>query len=455
MLKKVKQKAYKSKRDFRDDLELIWSNCYKYNAAEDHPLRGCVDRLRVKAEKLLRYITDRKERTDPPIPNHQYHHHHQAGRAIPKVNGVKPLAKDAPFQETLALVRTPEGMASFLALDKGLSMGDEKVLEQLRSLTDPASPMDSSPRPSKRARLEEGEDEDTSQLWWNAVPGLVANGVPGISPSSSSPHKQRTVSVHTNPKSLLSVMNANIKTMKKVRGTHAKFAALAATTTTGGEEAALDGETGVGVGTGITTGFGGFTAGLAVEEDVLGEGDTIDERPWLARVEGKGKVVGRGKKKAKTKRKEEAFEGGIEIGEMNAHECITWMNEKVLEHVGFQGEFHLFSTSKLTLLLSCRHIGERVGCPGGFNMRVPAQCWSDDPIFGGPVCGEYDARGEFCVDEGWVVGGVEPHVSDSLCAIGRAGRLVFLVFSSHLPFGGKLSFFPLAPIFSPPLPFPF
>ncbi|EDR10134.1 uncharacterized protein LACBIDRAFT_248466, partial [Laccaria bicolor S238N-H82] len=32
MLKKVKQKAYKSKRDFRDDLELIWSNCYKYNA---------------------------------------------------------------------------------------------------------------------------------------------------------------------------------------------------------------------------------------------------------------------------------------------------------------------------------------------------------------------------------------------------------------------------------------
>jgi transcriptional activator SPT7 len=125
MLKKVKQKAYKSKRDFRDDLELIWSNCYKYNAAEDHPLRGCVDRLRAKAEKLLRYITDRKERTDPPIPNHPYHHHHhhQAGRAIPKVNGVKSVTKDAPFQETLALVRTAEGMASFLALDKGLSVG--------------------------------------------------------------------------------------------------------------------------------------------------------------------------------------------------------------------------------------------------------------------------------------------------------------------------------------------
>jgi transcriptional activator SPT7 len=34
MLKKVKNKNYKSKREFKDDLELIWSNCYQYNAAE-------------------------------------------------------------------------------------------------------------------------------------------------------------------------------------------------------------------------------------------------------------------------------------------------------------------------------------------------------------------------------------------------------------------------------------
>lgn len=34
MLKKVKQKQYKSKREFKDDLELIWSNCYTYNASE-------------------------------------------------------------------------------------------------------------------------------------------------------------------------------------------------------------------------------------------------------------------------------------------------------------------------------------------------------------------------------------------------------------------------------------
>lgn len=34
MLKKVKAKQYKSKREFQDDLDLIWSNCFTYNATE-------------------------------------------------------------------------------------------------------------------------------------------------------------------------------------------------------------------------------------------------------------------------------------------------------------------------------------------------------------------------------------------------------------------------------------
>ena len=34
MLKKVKQRHYKSKKEFKDDLDLIWSNCFTYNATE-------------------------------------------------------------------------------------------------------------------------------------------------------------------------------------------------------------------------------------------------------------------------------------------------------------------------------------------------------------------------------------------------------------------------------------
>ena len=34
MGKKVKQKQYKSKKEFKDDLDLIWSNCFLYNATK-------------------------------------------------------------------------------------------------------------------------------------------------------------------------------------------------------------------------------------------------------------------------------------------------------------------------------------------------------------------------------------------------------------------------------------
>ena len=34
MLKKVKQKTYKSKKEFADDLDLIWNNCFTYNSGE-------------------------------------------------------------------------------------------------------------------------------------------------------------------------------------------------------------------------------------------------------------------------------------------------------------------------------------------------------------------------------------------------------------------------------------
>lgn len=44
MQKKVKSKQYKSKREFKDDLDLIWSNCFNYNATE---VRSAATHLRL------------------------------------------------------------------------------------------------------------------------------------------------------------------------------------------------------------------------------------------------------------------------------------------------------------------------------------------------------------------------------------------------------------------------
>ncbi|KAJ4300704.1 Transcriptional activator spt7 [Kalmusia sp. IMI 367209] len=58
MLKKLKQLAYKSKKEFVDDLMLIWANCLKYNSASDHPLRKKALHMRKETEKLVPLIPE-------------------------------------------------------------------------------------------------------------------------------------------------------------------------------------------------------------------------------------------------------------------------------------------------------------------------------------------------------------------------------------------------------------
>ena len=167
MGRKVKQKQYKSKKEFKDDLDLIWSNCFLYNATEvrhlvrlasstptsvqNHPLRLCATRLKSKAEHLLKYITDRKERADPPVPI-DLSGRRTSSYPPTRVNGInghahtlsflnsRPPSSDdtrsgrrltpAPtpprripgqsFPESPAIVRTASGMAAILELERSL-----------------------------------------------------------------------------------------------------------------------------------------------------------------------------------------------------------------------------------------------------------------------------------------------------------------------------------------------
>ena len=58
MMKKLKQLQYKSKKEFVDDLMLIWSNCLKYNADPAHYLRKKALYMRKETEKLVPLIPD-------------------------------------------------------------------------------------------------------------------------------------------------------------------------------------------------------------------------------------------------------------------------------------------------------------------------------------------------------------------------------------------------------------
>jgi transcriptional activator SPT7 len=230
-------------------------------------------------------------------------------------------------------------------------------------------------RPRKRTRYTTqyptpllDEKDDLSQLWWGAVQSdsLLNNGLPGIpfGPSSSvsgtssssklqqhpssvkhkrrKPPKQQQQQQPANSKTLLSMMNHNIMTMRRVRHTHAKFAALTASTAPPEDEeqgaeggGGIYGSGGTGGGTatraglpggiGSSSGLVGNSFGLS-EDDGLD--DKIDEEPW---------TVWRGKK-GKVKDLSE-----VEIGEANATDCLHWAGNKILEHVGFQGMLFAFS----------------------------------------------------------------------------------------------------------------
>lgn len=58
MIKKLKQYAYKSKKDFVDDLSLIWTNCLRYNQDPTHPLRKKALYMRNETDKITPLIPE-------------------------------------------------------------------------------------------------------------------------------------------------------------------------------------------------------------------------------------------------------------------------------------------------------------------------------------------------------------------------------------------------------------
>lgn len=174
-------------------------------------------------------------------------------------------------------------------------------------------------RPRKRARVysHNAADRDVAELWWDAMRSdeLLANGLPSITgsvslevsgpappnaitdpPRNSTRRKKKKKKETTSTNTMLYHMNNNIRTLRRVRTTHAKFTAL---------NQSLEENGGV-----------VLPPIHDIQEDL---DDVVDERPW--------KPAG----------------AGIDMGEDNAKDCLHWMGNKVLEHSGFQG------TSKMAL----------------------------------------------------------------------------------------------------------
>ncbi|KAF7308393.1 SAGA complex protein [Mycena chlorophos] len=438
MLKKVKQRQYKHKAEFKADLDLIWNNCFTYNAVESHPLRACATRLRIRANRLLANVTDRKERQDPRVPgallgvagdvqmsklikspptNGVPAH----ANGIPTVNGVngihpraptitirpqrksmsgermfsssdslsKRLAPQIPFENMPALVRSAEGMRAFMAADDAMD-SDPDVLapylpqhrnnchplsDEVRVKTEDPDSESMSPepevvgekrrwngtdalgRPRKRSRQEADPND-----WWTAVGSdvLLANGLPHIPHSSYRPPPQPSLLASSKTRSkkgkgkaaeektMLGRMNNNIRTMRRLRDTHARFAALGLGNTGGpaGPEDEQQQPQQAQPGIMPPPPLPPAPPPPIIPVEVPLPRNEVDDRPW-------GTEVGLGltpKQWRKRRRKEKArgvaveeWDEEIEVGSENAEQCMQWMGSKLLEHAGFQG------TSKVAL----------------------------------------------------------------------------------------------------------
>lgn len=134
-------------------------------------------------------------------------------------------------------------------------------------------------------------------------------------------------------------MNTNIRAMKRMRQTHAKFAALNHPEDGESPEDASD------------------VLGIGVDVD-----DSIDESPWKVPEQG----------------------SGIEIGEERAGDCLNWMGGKVLEHSGFQGVLYYgFRFLKEGFNASCwgRDLENSLRSVGRGDFGVFIERWQNFTVF--------------------------------------------------------------------------
>ncbi|KAG1836339.1 hypothetical protein C8R48DRAFT_782978 [Suillus tomentosus] len=240
--------------------------------------------------------------------------------ARPEIDGTTHAHRPSlSFADSPALERTPHGMATFRALESetGLprisngygssastndcgSEADEALMSMDNDFGEKRKLNGSSYGPRKCARLVPAPfapiptADDPNSSWCPSQPFVASTPHPQF--LSIEKYKDKGTLA---PNILLTIMNTNIKTLKRVRRMHAKFTALNLNVEEGGMGDELP--------------------------DIGEEGrvdEVIDERPWRARYADLGQVKG-------------SVE--LEVSEKNADECLKWMNRKVIEHKGFQG----------------------------------------------------------------------------------------------------------------------
>ncbi|WFD44289.1 Transcriptional activator spt7 [Malassezia psittaci] len=276
MQKKLKSAQYKNKAQFQYDLNLIWDNCFLYNASPTHPLRRSAAQMRKKANHLLEFLSEKSEIKDmlshwqPPVPSEHVKERDSSPPTPPIVTETKathpksadiakPRGTDAPFAQRVALRRSSDSTLVFSELDARLasaaiqgasgasSSSSNDILFESRKLSKTMSMLGQVSQSSHVAPLQSALQRSTPsenstisapeaiQAWWTSCgsDAMLCAGLPSVQFSGTARRKDPihmpdvTSSLPSQRPGIPRMMARNIHTLRRLHHTHQKFFWLA------------------------------------------------------------------------------------------------------------------------------------------------------------------------------------------------------------------------------------
>lgn len=246
MQKKLRGGSYKTKHQFAHDLNLIWDNCFLYNASPTHPLRRNAAFMRKKANHLLGFLSDKNDTQDLLTQWQSATSAHASSAEAPAVEVIEPKtepelapaspgpSQSVPFSQRHALRRNPESSLVFCEVNTNLEHIDSggdipegtalEVLRQVQAASTSADPLRSALR---------HPPQSVQDQWWAACTSdaMLCAGVPVLTHAGRVPTQAPMPSFHSLLPSqrpgIPSRIARNVHTLRRLYSTHHKIHELA------------------------------------------------------------------------------------------------------------------------------------------------------------------------------------------------------------------------------------
>lgn len=240
--RKIKQRQYKNKQQFKVDLDLIWNNCLVYNTDPNHPLRSHAIHLQTKSSQLLEFIPDSPNsllqdddvstnRSVTPSQNtHKRPHKKRKLDSNAVIRSVSPTNSPTPFHSTILSNPFSDSLAIIRTNDMiNVGKEDEHAGEGIQQGDQPWKLFFDDVEQTKEEKVQKEEEQSKDDIKNEDTPSdrsqhtlinsaSFQNTIRNRLPRAPSPHTYSTpfvVPPHT-PSTLQTTFNTHLNTLTQL-----------------------------------------------------------------------------------------------------------------------------------------------------------------------------------------------------------------------------------------------